>query len=124
MLSALVLTACSAEKFEGDAPKDWDGNLMLFAPTEDASFSTYYMPEIGRVGDPMPFYDQKAGEFKVLYLQEFNNNDPYCYHPFYGVSTKDGANYQGLGEGWYRVAVKLPEQNEKLLRAMEEICNG
>lgn len=98
MLSALVLTACSAEKFEGDAPKDWDGNLMLFAPTEDASFSTYYMPEIGRVGDPMPFYDQKAGEFKVLYLQEFNNNDPYCYHPFYGVSTKDGANYQGLGE--------------------------
>lgn len=98
MLSALTLTACSEETFDGDAPKDWAGTTSLFTPTEDASFSTYYKPEIGRVGDPMPFYDQKAQEFKVLYLQEFNNNDPYCYHPFYGVSTKDGANYQGMGE--------------------------
>lgn len=98
MLSALTLTACSGEKYEGDTPKNWDADKMLFVPTEEASFSTYYKPEIGRVGDPMPFYDQKAGEFKILYLQEFNNNDPYCYHPFYGVSTKDGANYQGMGE--------------------------
>lgn len=98
MLSALTLTACNGEKFEGDAPKDWNGTTSFFTPTEDASFSTYYKPEIGRVGDPMPFYDQKAGEFKILYLQEFNNNDPYCFHPFYGVSTKDGANYQALGE--------------------------
>ena len=50
MLSALTLTACSEEKFEGDAPKDLDGNLMLFTPTDEANFSTYYMPEIGRVG--------------------------------------------------------------------------
>ena len=55
------------------------------------------MPAVGRCGDPMPFYDQKAGDFKVLYLQEYDNNGP-CYHPFWGVSTKDGANYQSLGE--------------------------
>lgn len=41
-----------------------------------------------------------------------------------GIQIRSCANYRGLGEGWYRVAVKLPEQNEKLLRAMEEICNG
>lgn len=45
----------------------------------------------------MPFYDQKAGEFKVLYLQEYDNNGP-CYHPFWGISTKDGANYDMIGE--------------------------
>ena len=45
----------------------------------------------------MPFYDQKAGEFKVLYLQEYENNGA-CYHPFWGISTKDGASYESLGE--------------------------
>ncbi len=45
----------------------------------------------------MPFYDQKAGEYKVLYLQEYDNNGA-CYHPFWGISTKDGANYTPLGE--------------------------
>ena len=56
------------------------------------------MPAIGRVGDPMPFYDKKAGDFKVLYLQEFDNNMSHRFHPIWGVSTKDGASYQSLGE--------------------------
>lgn len=98
MLSAIALTACSDDTFSGDAPKDWAGTTDFFNPVEESAYSTYYKPTIGRVGDPMPFYDQKAGEFKILYLQEFANNDPSCYHPFYGLTTKDGANYQGLGE--------------------------
>lgn len=98
MLSALALTACSDESFVGDDPKDWAGTTNVFIPTEGAGYDTYYKPAIGRVGDPMPFYDQKAQEFKVLYLQEFDNNDAWCFHPFYTVSTKDGATYQGLGE--------------------------
>ncbi|MCQ2219864.1 MAG: DUF4975 domain-containing protein [Prevotella sp.] len=98
MLSALALTACSDDTFSGDAPRDWSGQDTLYVQAEDARFQTYYKPEIGRVGDPMPFYDEKAGEFKVLYLQEFSPNDPFCYHPIYGVSTKDGATYQGMGE--------------------------
>ena len=98
MLSALALTACSDDNFVGDPAKDWAGTTELFNPTEEAAYQTYYKPAIGRVGDPMPFYDKNAGEFKVLYLQEFTPNDPYCFHPFYGVRTKDGANYQGMGE--------------------------
>src|SRR3712207_5730421 len=46
----------------------------------------------------MPFYDQKSGEFKVLYLQEYDNNPAYNYHPIWGVATKDGAHYQSMGE--------------------------
>lgn len=98
LLSALVLTACSGDDFEGDTPKDWAGTTEFFNPTDEMSFSTYYKPAIGRVGDPMPFYDSKAQEFKVLYLQEFDNNSKWNFHPYYTVSTKDGANYQGLGE--------------------------
>lgn len=41
-----------------------------------------------------------------------------------GIQIRDCENYPGLGENWYRVAVKLPEQNRALLNAMEEILNG
>ena len=98
MLSASVLTACSDEEFSGDPAKDWNGTTTFFAPTDAQGFDTYYTPAVGRVGDPMPFYDQKSGEFKVLYLQEFINNMTYRFHPIWAVSTSDGANYESLGE--------------------------
>lgn len=41
-----------------------------------------------------------------------------------GIQIRSCANYHGLSLGWYRVAVKLPEQNRKLLHTMEEILNG
>lgn len=98
MLSALALTACSDETYVGDTPKDWAGTTEYFQTHEDDSYITYYKPAIGRVGDPMPFFDPRTQDFKILYLQEFIPNDPYCFHPFYGLSTYDGANYTGLGE--------------------------
>jgi len=98
MLSAPVLTACSDDDISGDPAKDWNGTTTSFASTDDKGFNTYYMPAIGRVGDPMPFYDQKTGDFKVLYLQEFENNMDKRFHPIWGVTTKDGANYESLGE--------------------------
>ena len=95
---ALAATlACSKENY-GDAPKAWDETGEYFASADEKGFSTYYTPAIGRVGDPMPFYDSKAGEFKVLYLQEFDNNATYNFHPIWGVSTQDGASYTSLGE--------------------------
>ncbi|MBQ7419882.1 MAG: DUF4975 domain-containing protein [Prevotella sp.] len=97
MLSALSLTACSDDNFGPDPEKDWTGTATFFNSADEKGFLTYYTPAIGRCGDPMPFYDQKAGDFKVLYLQEYDNNGP-CYHPYWGVATKDGATYEPLGE--------------------------
>ncbi len=98
LLLALCLVSCSSDdEFSSDAPKDWNGTTNSFVPTDDRGFNTYYNPAIGRCGDPMPFYDEKDAEFKVLYLQEYEQNGP-CYHPFWGIATKDGANYQSLGE--------------------------
>ena len=90
-------TSCSDDNFGPDPDKDWIGTTNFFDSSEEAGFQTYYTPAIGRCGDPMPFYDQKAGDFKVLYLQEYDNNGA-CYHPFWAVSTRDGASYQSLGE--------------------------
>ena len=98
MLSAIALTACSDDDATGDSPKDWQGTTTQFVSSDAQGFATYYMPSVGRVGDPMPFYDQKAGDFKVLYLQEYDNNQSHRFHPIWGVSTKDGANYQSMGE--------------------------
>ena len=92
ILSASALTACSSDDgVTGDPARNWAGTTTAFTPTDEQGFGTYYMPAIGRVGDPMPFYDKKAGDFKVLYLQEFDNNMSHRFHPIWGVSTKDGA---------------------------------
>ncbi len=98
ILSALMLTACSDEKFDCYPARDWEGSSTFLAPTDDAGFNTYYQPAIGRVGDPMPFYDQRNGDFKVLYLQAFDNNMSHRFHPIWAVSTVDGANYESLGD--------------------------
>lgn len=98
MLSALALTACSDDKFAGDPQKDWSSTTEIRIPTEEAGYSTYYKPEVGRVGDPMPFFDKKSNTYKVMYLQEYDNNRPYRFHPIWAVETADGANYTSLGE--------------------------
>lgn len=38
-----------------------------------------------------------------------------------GIQIRSCANYIGLSEGWYRIAVKLPEENRRLLEAMEQL---
>ncbi|MBQ0073224.1 MAG: DUF4975 domain-containing protein [Prevotella sp.] len=92
-----ALASCSDETFEGDTPKDWAGTSDVFVSTDETGFSTYFNPSVGRVGDPMPYYDKKNEEFRILYLQEYDMNGA-SYHPMWGVSTKDGANYTALGE--------------------------
>ena len=38
-----------------------------------------------------------------------------------GISIRDCGNYEGLGEGFYRIAVRTREENEKLLKTLHEI---
>jgi len=98
MLSAFVLTACSDNKVDGDPARDWAGTTTAFTSEDEQQFTTFYTPSVGSVGDPMPFYDQKAGAFRVLYLQEYVNNMSHRFHPIWAVQTKDGCNYESLGE--------------------------
>ena len=98
MLSAFALTACSDKKVDGDPARDWTGTTTTFVSEDEQQFTTFYTPSIGSVGDPMPFYDQKAGAFRVLYLQEYVNNMSHRFHPIWAVQTKDGCNYEPLGE--------------------------
>lgn len=39
-----------------------------------------------------------------------------------GIAIRDCRNYHGLEAGWYRVAVRLHEENERLIAAVKEVC--
>lgn len=100
LLSTVSLAACQ-KQIQGDTPKPWDSTAETFTAINDdidAAFLTYYKHALGRMGDPMPFYDPKTQDFKILYLQDYNNNKDYFFHPIWALSTKDGASYENLGE--------------------------
>lgn len=96
MAAAMAMTACSSDN-EAVETKDWS-TTTYFASTDAQGQDTYYKPSVGYVGDPMPFYDPKAGDFKILYLQDFRPNQAGTYHPIWGLSTTDGASYTPFGE--------------------------
>ncbi len=105
MLYSIILTAmltllvsCSNNNDSVLPQKDLNGTSSYFEPTDPKGFETYYKPYVGYVGDPMPFYDPVAKDFKIMYLQEFRPNQVGTYHPIWGLSTKDAANYKPLGQ--------------------------
>lgn len=104
MISSIILASCLALPLascsDSDAApeqKDWSTTTYFYS-ADAAMQDTYYKPTVGYVGDPMPFFDPVAGDFKVLYLQDFRPNPEGTYHPIWGVSTKDAAHYTSLGE--------------------------
>ena len=92
------MSACSDEMDSVLTQRDWDGTATYFQSADEHGFSMYYKPQVGFVGDPMPFYDPVAKDFKVMYLQDYRPNPEATYHPIFGVATKDGATYESLGE--------------------------
>jgi len=41
----------------------------------------------------------------------------------YGILIRDCTKDRGLGDGWYRIAVRRKEENERLLKALEKIVH-
>ena len=102
LIASLALLATPLASCESDASaveeRDWQGTTTFFQSVDDKKQDTYYKPFAGFVGDPMPFFDPVAKDFKVLYLQDYRPNPAATYHPIWAVSTKDAAHYTSLGE--------------------------
>ena len=81
------MTACSDEMDPVLTQRDWDGTATYFQSADEHGFSMYYKPQVGFVGDPMPFYDPVAKDFKVMYLQDYRPNPEATYHPIFGVEV-------------------------------------
>lgn len=41
-----------------------------------------------------------------------------------GILIRDCANYSGLRPGWYRVGLRTPEENRRLMAALQELLRG
>lgn len=77
---------------------DLDNTTAFNASEDEDKQDLYYKPAVGYCADPMPFYDPVAKDFKILYLQDYLDNQQFTYHPIWGISTKDGSSYTSLGE--------------------------
>ncbi len=42
----------------------------------------------------------------------------------YGIQIRNCENYHGLSRGWFRIAVRLHHENERLIQAIREILTG
>lgn len=93
----LPVTGCSDDK---PVLTDRDlANTQVYLDTDEGmSQKIYYKPYVGYVGDPMPFFDPVANDFKVMYLQDYRPNQAVTYHPIWCVKTSDAASYESLGE--------------------------
>lgn len=94
---SLPFVACSDDDLPGGADRELNGTTSFVTVPDPGSYSIFYKPEVGYVGDPMPFFDPVRGEIRVLYLQDWRDGG-FTYHPIYGVSTTDAASYSNLGE--------------------------
>ncbi len=98
LAAALLPMAACSEDSPVLTDKDLDNTEVYLDTDEGMSQHIYYKPYVGYVGDPMPFYDPAAKDFKVMYLQDYRPNQAVTYHPIWGVSTADAASYTSLGE--------------------------
>src|SRR5690606_29198770 len=60
---------------------------------ESGSYQTFYKPQHGDVGDPMPYYNAEENRFYLFYLYENANK-----HPIHLRRTVDYGTFQGFME--------------------------
>ena len=68
------MAACAEKDLYPETGKDWDNITDFLDSDDEKQFTTYYKPYVGTVADPMPFYDEREGNFKILYLQDYQKN--------------------------------------------------
>ena len=78
--------------------KDWENTTAYFNASDEVTTTTYYKPSVGSVGDPLPFFDPVAKDYKILYLHNFEKNMEETFHPLWGIRTTDCATYTPMGE--------------------------
>lgn len=94
LLSFLTFVTCTA--CGGDAPTPTPEPTVDITTTcrsvqETGGYGTFYKPQNGYVGDPMPYYDTDEKRFNLFFLYENANN-----HPIFLTRTDDYASFEGF----------------------------
>lgn len=93
--TACLLSACSDNDYISNDPNAEAGPAVYDVNESNLSYSTFFKPAQGWVGDPMPFYEN--GKFHVFYLQDARDGGA-TFHPIYKASTSDFMSYEDAGE--------------------------
>lgn len=104
-------------------------NMCGIAALQDKSFvnksKEYIEKEKKYMLDNFKFFNFKIYGSKANYIFFYTDIfDLKCILEKYGILIRDCSNYQGLKKGYYRVAVKKHDDNEKLVKALRDIFNG
>lgn len=75
---------------------------------------TYLLEGLGRLG-----YETFASSANYIFFKGPKDLQKSCLEK--GILIRDCSNYYGLSKGYYRIAVRLREENDKLLRVLGEI---
>lgn len=120
-------TSCGEKDDPKDDPDDGiDKTLNCTSPQDVGAYNTFYKPQTGWVGDPMPFYNEDDRTFYVFYLQDWRNGSLQD-HPIYYTKTQDFGTFQGFYEG---IPCGPNEQSQDIFLGTgsfikkEDICYG
>ncbi len=62
---------------------------------ESGGYSTFYKPQSGYVGDPMPYFNSDDNKYYLFYLQDWRNGST-TEHPIYCTTTSDYSTFTGF----------------------------
>ncbi len=97
-LMTLPMVGCSDDDSPSIVSYDMQ-STYTFYNSEDAKKSDLLLkPYIGYVGDPMPFFDNASGIFRIPYLEDLRDGNSEVYHPIYSLETADASSYYNYGE--------------------------
>ncbi|HET9569922.1 MAG TPA: glycoside hydrolase family 32 protein [Bacteroidales bacterium] len=114
VLLGLFMTAGCGDPNTGPESVDQqtiDTTTTLRTITESGNYSTFYKPQSGFVGDPMPYYNAADSSFYLYYLQDWRNGAP-TDHPIYCTKTSDFGKFVGFTEA---IPCGVPGSQEPLL---------
>lgn len=97
-LSIILTISLSACSDNDDSPQEGgniDKTTYCKSAYEAGAYNTFFKPENGWVGDPIPFSDN--GIFYIFYLQDWRRDFPYL-HPWYMASSGDLSSFSYQGE--------------------------
>lgn len=94
-MAVTLMSGCSDDNVMSQ-DTDMQASGTYFDAGESYKSDLYVKPYVGYVGDPMPFYDERANVFRIMYLHDMRDGNSVVYHPIHQLTTADAASYTNL----------------------------
>ena len=88
----LLFSSCSESVVDPPVETGVDTTTYCKTVTEVGAYSTFYKPQSGYVGDPMPYYNSDDGLIYLFFLQDWRNGAS-VDHPIYRIKTNDFSSF-------------------------------